>query len=533
MGSKKKNVGLFTTALTVAAITAIPSVASAAQFSDIQGNSHETAILKLVDMGLIYGYSDGTFKPNKALTHSDVVKLIGRYLTQNGYDIPADYQTNIRFKDLSSYSENGLLQYAALVKDLGIFDGNNGELQPAEKMTRENMAVVLANTLSAVHQFDYVTHVNNLSFENEIIDLEKAKESARSAIQVLDYYDITKVDVFNPKSTLTRGQFASFLNTLINVKNANLSVIEVKVLSANEVSVTLSDRTTHTVTLSKPLTGDGQETVQFNINGIQYDASVNYQIIDKEEPVKDSETTRFIVESDEFLLGVTPDGRVIVEDDADIKVFGFINDVKVELPISAYTITSDSDYLKINGKVVTPDYDAIQADGVLDEVTDQLEADIVVTINNTGETIKHTLTLTQKDVKVNDSFKVIDNNSISGKVLDDIDIEITESDLELTASDIFNEILEDGHFEIIDQYGNDYRSFNPATGEVTFFDGSTDFIRPIISEISTANDDYSISSNGTSSLRISLGENGLNKGDSFKVTLSIDEQSLTIRAYVR
>lgn len=531
MKSKKRGRGLFTAALTIAAaFTAVPTIASAAHFTDIQENSHETAIIELVDMGLIYGYPDGTFKPNKALSNSDVVKLVGRYLVQNGFKVPADYKTNLRFSDLSTSSENGLLQYAALLKDKGIFNGENGKMNPSEQMTRENMAVVLVNTLSAIHEFDYLTYVSNQAFQNGVEDLNKAAVQARPSINVLDYYDITNVAFFNPKATVTRGQFATFLYTLTNIEDINLSIAQVEVLSNNQLLVTLSDQSTHNVTLSKPLIENSLETVAFKIDGIPYTVDVKYEgkVTDpeKEEPAEES---RFKVESDEYLLGITQDGRIVEADDANIKVFGYIDDHKVELPYSAFTITTNSEYLSINGGKVTANFQAIQADGVLNEEEDQLEAEVVITINDTGETIKHTLKLTRKEVKANDNFKIVDNNSIRGKEITNIYIDSFDEELELTVSDLYNNILAVGSFEIIDQYGNDYQSFNPATGEVTFFDGSTRPIQPIISNINTIDDEFRITSNGTNNIKIT----GLSRGDSFNLKLSIDEVSLSIKVYIR
>lgn len=538
MNKNYRNLFTAGTALTVIATVVSPSVVSAAGFSDIHGNTHEEAIIQLVELGLINGYPDGTFKSNKDLTRSDVVKLIGKYLIANGFEIPSDYKTNIRFNDLSTSSNDELLQFAALVKDEGIFNGDQGKLSPAEKITRENMAVVLVNVLSKVLQFDFNTYVGNQSFNKEVKDLDKAKESARSAINVLDYYDVTKVNSFNPKETVTRGHFASFLYKLTTIKAPSLSVSQVEVLSKNQLFVTLSDQSTHTVTLEKSLIDNVPETVQFKIDGIQYSAVVEYveekgtnTPPDKEETDENAETSRFKVESDELLFGVTSDGRVVEVDDANIKVFGFIGEEKVELPFGAFNITTDSKYITINGKSVTANLAAIEADGILEDDSDQYEVEIVVTINESGETITHSLTLTREDVKANSKFELVDKNSISGKLLKDIDVELEDYDLELTTSNIFSEILEEGSFEMEDQYGNEVR-LNGTTGEVIFFDGSTDMIRPIISEISTEHNGV-ISGNGTSSATLKLGENGLTNGDSFKLTLKIDEQSLSIRVYIK
>ncbi|RKJ61343.1 hypothetical protein D7X33_26980, partial [Butyricicoccus sp. 1XD8-22] len=238
------------------------------------------------------------------------------------------------------------------------------------------------------HEFDYLTYVSNQAFQNGVEDLNKAAVQARPSINVLDYYDITNVAFFNPKATVTRGQFATFLYTLTNIEDINLSIAQVEVLSNNQLLVTLSDQSTHNVTLSKPLIENSLETVAFKIDGIPYTVDVKYEgkVTDpeKEEPAEES---RFKVESDEYLLGITQDGRIVGADDANIKVFGYIDDHKVELPYSAFTITTNSEYLSINGGKVTANFQAIQADGVLNEEEDQLEAEVVITINDTGETI--------------------------------------------------------------------------------------------------------------------------------------------------
>lgn len=81
----KKFVATAATATLVA--SAIVPVASAASLSDISG-THEEAITSLVEGGVVSGYADGTFKPNKELTRSDVVKLLGKFLVTKGFEVP-------------------------------------------------------------------------------------------------------------------------------------------------------------------------------------------------------------------------------------------------------------------------------------------------------------------------------------------------------------------------------------------------------------------------------------------------------------
>ncbi|BAQ09953.1 surface layer protein [Bacillus sp. OxB-1] len=229
--------------------SAVAPVASAAEFKDTKGNTHEPAIDALSDAGIITGYPDGTFQPNKTLTRSDVVKLMGKWLVSEGYAVPTDYKTNPRFADLKSTSNDELLQYAAVVKDNGVFVGTpDGKLDPAGNITRENMAIVLVRAFDRVHDIDLATYVAGQEFKKDVTDLGRAKAEARPAIDVLDFFDITNpaAPQFNPKGTTTRGHFATFLHKTINadfsdVGSGVVGTANVKAVNATTVEVTFKD----------------------------------------------------------------------------------------------------------------------------------------------------------------------------------------------------------------------------------------------------------------------------------------------------
>lgn len=268
-----------TTAATATLVaSAIVPAASAASFSDTAGNTHELAIESLVSQGIISGYPDGTFKPNRTLTRSDVVKLLGKYLVSQGYKIPSDYKTNMRFSDLRSTSQDELLQYAALVKDNGVFNGSNGNLLPADPITRENMAVVLVRAYTNINNFDFLGYVMNQDFNEDVVDYNRAKAEARSAIRVLDYYNVTGVPNFNPKGNTTRGQFSSFLYKMLQVEVPGEGLKAVEVVDASTLKVTLTDNTEHTVKLDTPLEAGKETPLKFTIKGKEYGTSVTYNV---------------------------------------------------------------------------------------------------------------------------------------------------------------------------------------------------------------------------------------------------------------
>lgn len=239
----KKFVATAATATLVA--SAIVPVASAASLSDIAGNTHEEAINALVDAKVISGYPDGTFKPNKTLTRSDVVKLLGKYLVSQGHSIPTDAVSNPRFSDLTSKSNKELLEYAAVVADAGVFAGSNGKLLAGDQITRENMAIVLVRMINTLKDVSLEEFVASQNFNGDVKDLNVAKAEARTAIQVLDFYDITNPSVanFNPKGNTTRGQFATFLHKTINSDFAGAAATTgtVKAINNTTVEVTFGE----------------------------------------------------------------------------------------------------------------------------------------------------------------------------------------------------------------------------------------------------------------------------------------------------
>ncbi|KAA0955604.1 S-layer homology domain-containing protein [Sporosarcina sp. ANT_H38] len=246
----KKYLKFVATAASAALVaSAVAPIASAKDFSDTKDNTHYEAINALSDAGVITGYPDGTFQPNKILTRSDVVKLMGKWLVSKGYAVPTDAVSNPRFADLKSTSNKELLEYAAVVKDNGVFVGTlDGKLDPAGDITRENMAIVLVRAFDRVNDIDLATYVAGQDFKKDVNDLGTAKAEARPAIDILDFFDITNpaTPAFNPKNTTTRGHFATFLHKFINADFSAVGVgvvgdTAVKAVNATTVEVTFKD----------------------------------------------------------------------------------------------------------------------------------------------------------------------------------------------------------------------------------------------------------------------------------------------------
>lgn len=277
------------TALIIAASAIVPA-ASAASFKDIKGNAHENAIISLADQGIIGGYPDGTFKPNQNLTRSDVVKLLGKYLVSLGHEIPTDYKTKMRFTDLTAKSQDELLQYAALVKDLGVFQGSAGQLLHKDQLRRDQMATVLVRAFKVIKEYDYVAPMNEAAYKSTITDLTKTTAEHQEAIKTLAYHGVTKSATFSPKDPTKRGQFASFLYNMLKVNVPKPAPIEppkpvltiktVEVQAADKLRVVLSDDKAYIVTLKTSLVENVETEVTFEIGDKSYTTKVKFEVPD-------------------------------------------------------------------------------------------------------------------------------------------------------------------------------------------------------------------------------------------------------------
>jgi len=235
----KKFVATAATATLVA--SAIVPVASAASFSDIEGNDHADAIKALSDAGIIKGYEDGTFKPNAEISRGQTVKLLGRWLETKGYKVPGNWNTVQRFNDLPvNAADQELVKYAALVKDAGVFNGSNGNLNYNQPMQRQQMALVLVRAIKTVEGIDLIKEYKDAGYTSKIKDLDKAYSTENvEAITALEYAGITVVENFNPTSAITRGQFSSFLYRTINYEAPvkEPKVESVRAINASQILV--------------------------------------------------------------------------------------------------------------------------------------------------------------------------------------------------------------------------------------------------------------------------------------------------------
>lgn len=158
------------------------------------------------------GYGDGTFKPFRELTRSDVVKTLGKYVLKEKDQTLDTYNTSgvSEFSDVSpDYADQELYKYSLIVKKEGIFSGNNNRLMPLDLISRQQMAQVLVNAFDLERAS---------GVDPKVGSAKNVEPQFREAVQILSTNGVTTVSDFRPTESTLRGQFATFLVNAYDVK---------------------------------------------------------------------------------------------------------------------------------------------------------------------------------------------------------------------------------------------------------------------------------------------------------------------------
>lgn len=175
-------------------------------YSDVSPtSSHFPFIYKALDYKIMTGYADNSFKPTKKMTRGQVVKSLGKYVVaKSGKPLSEFDVTNVKpFNDVpSSIKDQELYMYSLIVKQAGIFSGDNNNLKASNLITREQMSKVLVNA------FDLKDLPGDLS---KVTDNNTAQSQYRGYIDILSENGVTSESLFRPKENTSRAQFATFL----------------------------------------------------------------------------------------------------------------------------------------------------------------------------------------------------------------------------------------------------------------------------------------------------------------------------------
>lgn len=210
--SKKMfNVVIATSLATGAVVAVSPTETGAAlQFSDVkETNTHYENILNLADRKVVNGYEDGTYRPGESIKRGNAAQIIARILDLNTTNVK-----NPGFKDVST--ENPKYGAIAALAEAGIIGGfEDNTYRPNETLTRGQMAKIIANAFELT--------ANNATTPFTDIETSQYKENIEAlfANKVTTGATATSFDV---RSTVTRGQLASFVVRAEEARNKNQDV---------------------------------------------------------------------------------------------------------------------------------------------------------------------------------------------------------------------------------------------------------------------------------------------------------------------
>ena len=187
------------------------SITYAASFSDVPDTSSDyKAIEYLKQKGVITGYSDGTFQPQKTINRAEALKMV---LSATGQT--QDTTTTIKFPDVKTtdwfykYVQNGL--------SLGIVKGySDGTFKPANNINIAESLKVILLTFKITVPTEVTT--------NPFPDVDKSVwyavyASTAKQKQIFEAEDDGKL---HGEKDITRGQFAQAIYRLTYIKDQNL-----------------------------------------------------------------------------------------------------------------------------------------------------------------------------------------------------------------------------------------------------------------------------------------------------------------------
>ena len=172
------------------------SVTTADQFSDVDtGDWFYNNVMRAVELGILSGYTDGTFKPMNNITRRDFAIMLAQSL---GHD--NDEEATSPFKDVAD-TDYGVSSIAYLYENEITVGDSNGNFNPDANITRQEAAIMLVKAFEATG-----TSSDLYADDAQIASCAKSFVYTAKAAGLMKGDDHNE---FNPTDRLTRAEAAS------------------------------------------------------------------------------------------------------------------------------------------------------------------------------------------------------------------------------------------------------------------------------------------------------------------------------------
>ncbi len=171
-----------------------PEKTSYSGFSDMENHWGREYVERLAKKGIVLGFEDNTYRPEKCVTRAEYIKLVvcalGTELTEN------EYFTDVLRGDW-------YFKYISAAKEAGLAGGFDGLFRPNDLITREDAAVILSRASGK----------ENAGGAAEFSDSADISDYAKQAVGQLSADGIINGvnSEFLPKKTATRAEAAAMI----------------------------------------------------------------------------------------------------------------------------------------------------------------------------------------------------------------------------------------------------------------------------------------------------------------------------------
>ena len=175
-------------------------------FIDIAGHWAQADIEDMAGRGIVTGVTENTFEPERSVTRAEFATLVSRALKLSG-----DAIEKVTFEDVPE--DEWYYPYVSFAAGAGLITGYNGQFRPDDRITREEMAVIIAKAYAFLGRAPQGGGLERFADKAEIS--EWACEPVDTAAAAGLISGVTP-DTFAPCENTTRAQAVAVLKRLLD-----------------------------------------------------------------------------------------------------------------------------------------------------------------------------------------------------------------------------------------------------------------------------------------------------------------------------